>query len=818
MTRTSTLLHILALVLITAVATLIGFIHAAPPGQNMWMLYGAVIVLCIGIMLTGGQIRSVRLQGQIKLLKEQLSAAEARLQAFFSDPAVAIGILGLDRCLLDANPTFFRILGYERADLIGKNSSVITYPDDDPASAQLFMDLLAGQRASYEADHRYIRKNGDIFWAHVTMTIVRGSDSKPRYLVGVLMDIDKQKRDALALAESEARFRTIFNNSAVGVGIVGLDRKVIDANPAICRMFGMTREELIGFNPSLATYAEDDPASIQLSKELASGQRGFYETDRRYIRKNGEVFWAHISMSIVRGQDNQPLYLVGVLMDIDKQKRDAFALVESEARFRAAFESSAIGMALTTQEGKFLKLNAAICRMSGFSEQELENRTELYFAYPDDAEVGREFLIEIMEGKRDSYQVERRFVRKSGEVFWAHLTLSAVRNEQGQVIYYVTLVEDIDEQKKTLANLRKSEARFSAVFENAAVGISIINLDGKILTINPVIEKISGYSPAEIIQMNPIDLMLDEDRMKDASLYQEFIEGKRSSFVSEVRYNHKNGEIYWVRMNYSLVVDPDGKPDYIIGLIENIDEEKRTAEKLAAQEAEYRHRLEQRIAERTEELNRANQLLQQKATQEAVNNERTRLARDLHDAVTQTLFSASLIADVLPTIWEMDRSDGIKRLDELHQLTRGALAEMRMLLVELRPNALIEVPLPDLLRHLCESVIGRDRLPVQINTQGQRKLPAAVQIALYRIAQEALNNVVKHAKATQAIVTLRMNNQVRLVIADNGFGFDMSAVPPDHFGLRIMRERAEAIGAQFSIQSESNDGTQISVIWQETQS
>ncbi len=162
----------------------------------------------------------------------------------------------------------------------------------------------------------------------------------------------------------------------------------------------------------------------------------------------------------------------------------------------------------------------------------------------------------------------------------------------------------------------------------------------------------------------------------------------------------------------------------------------------------------------------------------------------------------------------MNPSEGRRRIEELRQLTRGALAEMRMLLVELRPNALTEIPFQDLLRQLCESVIGRDRLPIQLSVEGQRKLPAAVQVGLYRIAQEALNNIVKHAKATQAIVTLRLDDPVRLVVADNGFGFDMSAVPPDHFGLQIMRERADLIGATISIYGEPNEGTQISVTWQ----
>jgi len=454
--RLSVFLHIVVILLVVSTAALIGFISAISPTQSAWLLYGVVVALCVGILLIGGQIRMIRLKENRNTIEEQLSAAEARFQAFFNDPAVAIGILSLDRTLIDANSTFFRIFGYDRAELIGKNSAVVTYPDDDPVSSKLFMELLAGQRDSYEADRRYIRKNGEVFWAHVTMTIVRWSDNKPQYLVGVLMDIDKQKRDALALAESEARFRAIFNDSAVGVGIVGLDRKVIDANPAICRMFGMTREELIGFNPTFATYVEDDPASIQLSSELASGQRDTYETDRRYVRKNGEVFWAHISMSLVRGADGKPLYLVGVLMDIDKQKRDALALAESEARFRAAFESSAIGMALTTIDGHFITANAVVRKASGYTEEELQQLTSDEIVYPEDLLVGSEHFAEMMEGKRSHFQVERRYLRKNGEVFWTRLTLSAVRDAQGNVMYLVVLVEDINEQKRTLAELKKS--------------------------------------------------------------------------------------------------------------------------------------------------------------------------------------------------------------------------------------------------------------------------------------------------------------------------------------------------------------------------
>jgi signal transduction histidine kinase len=223
--------------------------------------------------------------------------------------------------------------------------------------------------------------------------------------------------------------------------------------------------------------------------------------------------------------------------------------------------------------------------------------------------------------------------------------------------------------------------------------------------------------------------------------------------------------------------------------------------------------LEQRITERTRELNEANELLREKATQDAVTAERTRLARDLHDAVTQTLFSATLIADVLPDLWKGNRAEGKRRLEELRQLTRGALAEMRTLLVELRPNALVEIPLPALLRQLAEALIGRARVDIQFNSEGERRLPGEVQVALYRVAQEALNNVIRHSQATQAVVSLRLGPTVHLTVSDNGVGFDPAAITADHLGLKIMSERAEAIGATLSVLSKPGGGTRVSVMW-----
>ena len=209
-----------------------------------------------------------------------------------------------------------------------------------------------------------------------------------------------------------------------------------------------------------------------------------------------------------------------------------------------------------------------------------------------------------------------------------------------------------------------------------------------------------------------------------------------------------------------------------------------------------------------------NARLQVQAEEAAVAAERSRLARDLHDAVTQSLFSASLIADIMPRLWDRDQDEARRRLAELRQLTRGAMAEMRTLLLELRPAAITEGRLSEVLRHLTEAINSRTQTAISLKVDGEYSLPPDVQIGLYRITQEALNNIVKHSRAGAATVTLTFDpEQLKLCIEDNGRGFETSNISSEHLGVGIMHERADNIGASFKIYSQLGNGTRINVAW-----
>jgi signal transduction histidine kinase len=209
--------------------------------------------------------------------------------------------------------------------------------------------------------------------------------------------------------------------------------------------------------------------------------------------------------------------------------------------------------------------------------------------------------------------------------------------------------------------------------------------------------------------------------------------------------------------------------------------------------------------------------LREQVKQGAILEERHRLARDLHDAVTQSIFSANLIAETLPRIWGHHPAEARRGLEELHRLTQGALAEMRTLLLELRPAAITEKKLGELLKQLTETVGSQRQIPITLAVEGDKALPADVQIAFYRIAQEALNNTIKHAKANHIAVKLQCQGEKVVVrISDDGRGFQPNSTRPDQLGVNIMRERAQSIGATFELTSQAGNGTQILVAWATT--
>jgi PAS domain S-box-containing protein len=351
------------------------------------------------------------------------------------------------------------------------------------------------------------------------------------------------------------------------------------------------------------------------------------------------------------------------------------------------------------------------------------------------------------------------------------------------------LESEVKQRKQAQEALLRSEIKYRELVENANSIVLEMDDEGNVTFMNRYGQEFFGYGESEILHKSVLGTIVPEKDSsgKDLRLFIEDVLLNPSKYGSSENENmRKNGERVWVAWTNKAIHNTErGQPEILcIGI--DRTEQKRGQERQAEE-------MQERIA-----------II-----------ERNRLARDLHDAVSQTLFSASLIAEVVPRLWDRNQDEGRRRLEEVRQLSRSALAEMRTLLFELRPAALAEAELSDLLRQLGDTITGRARLPVTLEISGNILLPSEVKIALYRIAQEALNNVAKHSRANAARVELEYRqDRVLLRVSDNGTGFEKSALPHNCFGVRIMRERASAAGADLQIDSNIGLGTTVTVEWQ----
>jgi signal transduction histidine kinase len=182
--------------------------------------------------------------------------------------------------------------------------------------------------------------------------------------------------------------------------------------------------------------------------------------------------------------------------------------------------------------------------------------------------------------------------------------------------------------------------------------------------------------------------------------------------------------------------------------------------------------------------------------------------------VTQTLFTASVLAEATPRIWDKDQDLALQNLSDLNLMLRGALAEMRSLLVELRSGDLHGQTLDQLIKSLVEAAQGRSQIDFNFSIQELPELEDKITLAIYRIAREALNNVIVHSGASQVKISLLgQNERIELQIHDNGHGFDMQTIQKGHLGIKIMNERTSEIGGNLSIHSEPGRGTEIILRW-----
>jgi len=362
---------------------------------------------------------------------------------------------------------------------------------------------------------------------------------------------------------------------------------------------------------------------------------------------------------------------------------------------------------------------------------------------------------------------------------------------------HIQLIDMATQMARVAIEAKGSEELLRTVFECAPGGMGITDLAGNFVRVNPAFARLTGYTEAELQRMSIADITADDDCPRSKALIEGLLADKHQHFVIDKRYRRKNGEIIWVHSTVALLRGPAEEPRYLTALVEDITERKRAGDALQRSAAEL-----QALSRRLVELQES---------------ERRELSRELHDRIGQNLTALSINLDILKNTLASHGGEVGLRLEDSAALLESTMEAVENVMSELRPPMLDEHGLAAALDWQARSFASRTGIAVEVRGgRSAMRLAPEVEIALFRIAQEALNNVAKHARARRAEIAIEhANGECVMSVKDDGIGFDIAedplGKPRSGLGMVTMRERSQALGGRFEVRALPGRGTQLTV-------
>jgi PAS domain S-box-containing protein len=470
-------------------------------------------------------------------------------------------------------------------------------------------------------------------------------------------------------------------------------------------------------------------------------------------------------------------------LDFTERSRMEEALRESEERFKSLFENAVLGIYRTTPDGQILLANPALCRMLGCpSLEELQQRNlekdGFHPAYP------RSSYKREIEKKGVIIGLEASWATSDGRTVFVRESARAIRDAGGRVLYYEGTVEDITERKRAEEALRESEEKFRSVFRGAGVGMVIVSPEGHFLAANGTFCDYLGYTEEELLVKTVQSVTFHEDWPAFSQKLSDALKEEHSFQRFEKRCLHKTGRIVYTESSASLIRTSQGKPRYFVG--EVLDVTKRKESEAALSSVNGR-------------------LIQ------AQEQERVRVARELHDDVSQRL---ALLAIRLEQVEQepLASSDLLSHIREMQKEVEELLTNVQNLSHELHSSKLDYLGAVAAIRSWCAEFSEKHGMEINFNSyEVPNSLPSEISFCLFRVLQEALHNAAKHSGVKKVDVKLGSSpNEIHLTVSDLGRGFDIEAgIKGRGLGLTSMQERLRLVNGRLSIDSQPRRGTTI---------
>src|SRR5918998_1005929 len=509
--------------------------------------------------------------------EQALRKSEERYRAVVEQTADAIFLIdGTTRRILEANARFHELLGYAPEELHGMSMYDLVPHDRDGVDANIWHVLE--QRSHHIGERSYRGKDGQLVDVEVSASTIEHDSGG--ILCCVARDITERKRAEERLRESEERHRAVVEQSVEGIYLFNPeDRRVLEVNGAFEELTGYTSDELLGM--TIYDFIAHEPEDIDCQVERSLKERRRHKGERTYRRKDGSSLEVEASAMVIPYCDGEAVCCV--IHDVTERKASEEKLRKSKAGLAEAQRIAHLGnWEWDVKTGEVLWSDETF-RIYGYEPQGFVPTFEklMEVVHPDDRDLVRQNLDgALYEG--EPYDFEHRIVRPNGEERIVHRQAQLYLDEEGQPQRMVGTVHDTTEQKRAEEALKESEERFRSAFEDAPIGVALVDLDRRHLRVNRAFCAMLGYSEEELLEKPHPEIVHPDDREESTERIQEILEGAEP-YALERRYIHANGHIVWSLSNISLIRDSEGERSHFVCLHQDITDRKELEERLEHQ-------------------------------------------------------------------------------------------------------------------------------------------------------------------------------------------------------------------------------------------
>jgi PAS domain S-box-containing protein len=706
----------------------------------------------------------------------------------FEHSAVGIAVAELDGRFLTANSAFQSMVGYTEPELRELTALDLAEEADRPATRDLLSQLREGAVRQYQEEHRARRKDGSLIWLRKTVSLIPAGPRPVGYLVVIAEDITERKRAADELRKQHEILQKIFDTIPLMINFTGADGRINLVNREWERTLGWTLEEIQ--SRGIDIYAECYPDALDRREAMNHVAAAKCEwADFKTRVRDGRTLdtaWAEVRLS-----DGTT---IGIGVDITERKRTEEALRESEQRFRQLAEH-VVGVLwiadLKTRQ--MLYVSPAYERICGRSRESLYRDMDSFLdaIHPEDRQR-RLCAIEAHVRSKIPLEVDYRVIRPDGSTRWIRNRSFPVRDAAGDVYRLVGIGIDITEQKRAEEQLRRSEAYLEETERLSHLGTWALKISTReIVYWSPGLYRIYGFDPGR--GLPTLEAVLARTHPEDIAVLESMKRAVREKKDMDLHFR---------------ILLPDGTVRHIHSLGHPLVNQAGEVEFSGKSRDVTEGKLAEDALQRSLEQVRALAARVESVREE----ERTRLARQIHDDLGQALTGIKMDLTSLLHHPPVRRQERARRGQAMLELIDGAIESVRKIATELRPGILDDLGLVAAVEWAAEDFAARTGTKCALELpQGDLAIEPEAATALFRILQEALTNIARHAEATELSVRLaRSDGDLCLEVRDNGKGFNEANLAPGRsLGIMGMRERALLLGGRLTIQSSPGEGAAV---------